>query len=90
MSCWIFNSGIQIIDSLVKKSTSSSFLDEIEAGAKLTPLNQTEHTGTKLQEDVDRGLDDLLKDVLTRFREDMYSSSDEEDEDDEDSGWSDD
>ena len=72
------------------KRSSANFMAEL-GEKKLTPARQPNPIQVEPLDDVDRGLDDLIKDALARFRDDINESSDSdsEDDDDQDSGWSD-
>ena len=74
----------------IKKRTSANFLSEL-GEKKLNPAKEVDHNEMESLDEVDRGLDDLIKDALARFRDDINDSSDSDssDNDDEDSGWSD-
>ena len=74
----------------IRKRTSANLVSEL-VEMKLNPVKDTEHNETEPLDEVDRGLDDLLKDALNRFRDDINDSSDSDSDenDEEDSGWSD-
>ena len=73
------------------KRSSANFISEL-GEKKLTPAREPDPIEMEPLDEVDRGLDDLMKEALARFRDDINESSDSEseDNDDEDSGWSDD
>ena len=72
------------------KRSSANFMAEL-GEKKLTPARELNPIEVEPLDEGDRGLDDLIKDALARFRDDINESSDSdsEDDDDEDSGWSD-
>ena len=59
----------------IRKRTSANLVSEL-VEMKLNPVRDTEHIETEPLDEVDRGLDDLLKDALNRFRDDINDSSD--------------
>ena len=58
----------------------------------LKAVEESDSRGSDIPEAEDKSLDNLMKIALSKFREDIEGSSDEEDDDegDEDSGWSED